>query len=99
MIEQVTYACLTQYMVGLVCLLIAFVVMMILGFIYQSAIPEHFEEMYQNRFVDDRWNRLFGVMTYEEVQTKVDSNILLVVVGCSVTVDGLVSVNQRTLRL
>lgn len=87
----------SQYMAGLVCLLIVFVVMMILGFIYQSAIPEHFEELYQNRFVDDRWNRLFGVMTYEEVQTKVDSNILLVVVGCSVTVDALVRLTNAYL--
>ena len=80
-----------QYMLGLICLLAMFIVMMVLGFVYQSVIPKHFEEMYQRRFVDDRWNRLFGVMTYEEVHTQVESNVLLVVVGCSVTVDGLVS--------
>lgn len=80
-----------QYIVGLVCLLVLFIVMMVLGFIYQSVIPKHFEEMYRNRFENDEWNRLFGVMSYEEVQTKVESNLLLVVVGCSVTVDGLVS--------
>ena len=82
-------------MVGLICLLGMFVVMMVLGFVYQSAIPKHFEELYERRFVDDRWNRLFGVMTYEEVQTKVESNILLVVVGCSVTVDGLGSLSWQ----
>ena len=56
-----------QYIVGLVCLLVLFIVMMVLGFIYQSVIPKNFEEMYRNRFENDEWNRLFGVMSYEEV--------------------------------
>lgn len=81
-----------QYTLGLLVLLVTFVVMMVLGFVYQSVIPKHFEEMYNRRFVDDKWNRLFGIMTYEEVQTEVESNLLLVVVGCSVVVDGLVRV-------
>lgn len=71
-----------------------FIVMLVLGFMYQSVIPAHFEELYKRRFVDETWNRLFGVMTYEQVQAQVESNILLVVVGCSVTVDGLVSLNK-----
>lgn len=87
-----------QYMVGLVCLLVMFIVMLVLGFMYQSVIPTHFEELFKRRFVDDTWNRLFGVMTYEQVHTHVESNILMVVVGCSVTVDGLVSLKSPFAR-
>jgi hypothetical protein len=80
-----------QYIVLLVAMLALFVVMLVLGFIYQSVIPAHFEEMYKQRFVDNRWNELFGVVTYAEVQGQVETNIMLVVVSCSMVIDGLVS--------
>lgn len=75
----------------MVALLVLFVVMLVLGFIYQSVIPAHFEEMYNNRFVNNQWNDLFGVATYEEIEGQVETNIEMVVVSCSMVIDVLVS--------
>jgi hypothetical protein len=79
-----------QYLVLMLAMLAMFVVLVVLGLIYQSVIPAHFEDMYSKRFIEPRWNELFGVMTYAEVQGQVETNIMMVVVSCSMAIDGLV---------